>query len=139
MNARFPITVIIGCVFFISGLCMLAKAYDFVTHATRTSGKVVAIDQGDADDVSTIHPVFVFTDATGVEHRCRSPYGSSWFFFAPGQRVPILYDPAVPTHAEIDSFESIWLFSFISMGMGVFFIASHYRWIRKMKLEKNNC
>jgi hypothetical protein len=85
-----------------------------------------------------LHPVFVFTDVAGIEHRCRSPYGSSPCFYAPGEQVTVLYDAAVPTHAKIDSFESIWLFPFAFTGTGVFFIASHYRWIRKMKLEKDS-
>ena len=138
MNARFPISVIMGVVFLVAGLCMFAKAYDFVAHATKTTGKVVAIDHGDADGATTLHPVFMFTDAAGVEHKCRSPYGSSTYSFVPGEQVTVLYDPAVPTHAEIDSFRSIWLFPLLFMGGGVFFVANHYRWIRKMKLEKDS-
>ena len=138
MSTRFPITVIIGSVVFIIGFCMLTRAYHFVAHATKTTGKVVAIDHGDADGVTTVHPVFVFTDAAGIEHRCRSPYGSSTFFFAPGEQVTVLYDAAVPTHAKIDSFQSIWLFPLVFMGAGVLFVTNHYRWIRKMKLEKDS-
>jgi hypothetical protein len=120
MNDRFSISVIMGVVFLVSGIYMLAKACDFVSHANKTSGRVVSIETGDADDATTFHPVFIFTDAAGVEHRCRSPYGSSAFFFKPGEQVKILYDAAVPTHAEIDSFQSIWLFPFMFMGMGVY-------------------
>src|SRR5213075_1547158 len=79
MNARFPISVIMGVVFLVAGLCMFAKAYDFVAHATKTTGKVVAIDHGDADGATALHPVFMFIDAAGVEHKCRSPYGSSTY------------------------------------------------------------
>ena len=136
MSARFPISIVMGVVFFVIGFCMLAKAYDFVTHATKTNGKVVTIEQGDANDVTTLHPVFVFTDAVGTEHRCRSPYGSSTFFHVPGQQITVLYDAKVPTHAEIDSFESIWLFPFIFMGTGVFFVVNHLRWRREMQLKE---
>ncbi|HXI71453.1 MAG TPA: DUF3592 domain-containing protein [Verrucomicrobiae bacterium] len=133
MNERFPITVIMGIVFLVAGFFMFAKTYDFVVHATKTVGQVVAMDHEDTEDGMMLHPVFVFTDAEGIEHRCRSPHGSSLLFTAVGQQVAVLYDAADPKHAEIDSFLSIWFISLGFIGMGLSFFVMHYRWIRKMK------
>jgi hypothetical protein len=136
MNKTFPVfDVVVGSVFLIAGLYMFAKAWHFVSHATRTTGTIIKLESSDTSDGTTFHPVFVFTNAAGTEYRCRSPHGSYPCFFKPGERVSVVYDAAVPTHAEINSIQTMWSFPFIFSGFGGFWI---YRVTRKARLEKKN-
>lgn len=138
MSARFPITVILGSGIMIWGLYMFAKAAEFVLHSSKAAGQIVSIEREDTDDGTMERPVFVFTDAAGIMHTCRAASRSTRCFFIPGEHISVLYDGAVPARAVIDSFSSIWFFPCAFTGMGVFFIASHYRWMRKVKLEKES-
>ena len=134
---KIPITAIFGGAFLVLGLWMAAKACDFVAHAAKTTGTVVAVEKDDSTEGTMYHPAFVFKDAAGVEHRCVSSSGSSITFSRPGQQVTVLYDPAVPSRAELDSFQSIWLFPCLFTVAGAYFIANHYRWIGKGKPNNN--
>jgi hypothetical protein len=127
-STGFPVTLIIGIAIFAGGLFMLVETSEFVTHAARTTGKVESVELGDADGATTYHPVFVYTDSAGVEHRKRSAYGSTTFRFSLGSHVKVLYDPNAPTRARIDSFESLWLFPLLFIGSSLVFITNYYRW-----------
>lgn len=135
MKTLFSISVIAGCIFIASGLYMFVKAYDFFTHSTKTTGRVISMSYGDVDGATTYHPVVVFTNLSGIEHTQQSSYGSSTFNFKPGEPIAVRY---TSERVEVDSFESIWLFPVSFIAMGVFFIIGHFRWLRKMKLKKIN-
>lgn len=105
MKKNFPgFKVIIGSGLLIAGLFMVAKTYRFASHATKTTGTIIKMDDTD----ECLVPVFVFTNEAGTEYRCRSRYGCNLYHFKPGESVSVVYDAAVPTHAEINSFMILW-------------------------------
>jgi Protein of unknown function (DUF3592) len=55
------------------------------------------------------YPEFSFTARDGSTHVVRSHDGSSPCPFSEGQSVVILYDPADPSTAKIDTFGQMWL------------------------------
>ena len=55
------------------------------------------------------YPIVKFADRAGQEHTLYSSVGSYPPSYAVGDHAPILYDPADPKHAEINSFFSLWL------------------------------
>src|SRR5215469_7565295 len=113
---RFSIQSAFGSIFFVLGVCMLLKACHFVTLATKTEGVIISIgNRDDGDGGQSWYPTFSFTDTAGKTHMQPSSFGSTPCFFRPGQRVTVLYDPAVPTHAEIDSFITVWFFPCLFM------------------------
>ena len=127
--------VIFGCVALVIGLNAFARAWHFRTHSTRTTGRVVAINNGDADGVTTFHPVVAFTNSSGILVTQQSGYGSSSFTFKPGDEIAIRYDSTAPVRVEVDSFQSVWMFPVIVTGLGIFFIVGHYRWMARQKLK----
>jgi hypothetical protein len=136
MKKNYPvIDVVFGGLFFVAGFCMFLNAYYFVSNATKTTGTIVNLESDDTSDGTTYHPVFVFTNAAGTEYRCRSSHGSFPCIFRPGDSVSVVYDAAVPTHAEINSIRTIWSFPFIFMGAGGFWI---HRVTRKARREEEN-
>lgn len=135
MKSRSPISII-GCVVFVIGLWLLARAYDFVAHSTKTIGNVVALNKEDTDDGTFFHPVVAFTDTSGIVHTQETSSGSSLSRFKVGDRVAIRYSTATLRRVEVDNFESIWVFPLFFIGGGTLFIVKHYRWVRKMEVEK---
>lgn len=135
MKSRCPISIF-GCIVFVIGLWLLARAYEFVAHSTKTIGKVVALKKEDADDETFFHPVVAFTDTSGIVHTQETSSGSSLSRFKAGDRVAIRYSTGTLRRVEIDNFESIWVFPLFFIGGGATFLVKHYRWVRKMEVEK---
>ena len=94
----------------------------FLAHSVTASGAVVSIravpDQGN----STFYtPVFAFTASDGHTYTVASDTGSNTPSFAPGQQVPVRYNPSAPTAAKIAIAGQLWRFPLVFGSAGVIF------------------
>jgi hypothetical protein len=95
------------------GIVLTIRTYGFTSSAERTQGEVVAMEGTDAKA-----PVVSFKDRRGIEHQIISSVASSPPSFAVGETVEVLYDPANPDEARIDSFFQLWFGAFLGLVMG---------------------
>jgi hypothetical protein len=114
--------ILVGSLIAIAGLIWLTRTAWFSLHAAKAAGVVVAMERSESSEGgSTFHPVFTFTDGAGIIHTQRASFGSSTYSFESGERVTVLYDPAVPKHSKIDSFQTVWLGPLLITGFGLLF------------------
>ena len=107
----------IGSLIAIAGLVWLIRTASFVSTAAKAPGQVTAMERSQGSHgFSTFHPVFTFTDGSGIIHTQRSSFGYS---FEVGERVTVLYDAAIPKHSKIESFQTVWLGPLICSGLGM--------------------
>jgi hypothetical protein len=104
----------LGAVAVLIGLAWLGYSALLVARAQSADGVVVNQEVEDSSTASvdgTVYaPVVSFKTADGrevtftsIEHAARSKYPL-------GLHLRVLYDPARPQRAEIDSWETLWLF-----------------------------
>ena len=104
-----------------AGLGWILWTVSFVSNAAKASGQVTGMERNEGSEGGSIyHPIFTFTDASGVVHTQRSSHGSATYFVQPGERVTVLYDAARPMIAKIDLFETVWLGPVVVTGFGLF-------------------
>ncbi|WP_405147900.1 DUF3592 domain-containing protein [Sphaerisporangium sp. NBC_01403] len=108
-NAAFIIGAI-GLTMAVLGGAVILNARDFRRRARRGRGQVVrlrAVRTGgtrrERRHSAVYHPVLRFTTDNGEQVEAESPVGSNPPPASPGDRVPIIYDPADPTQVRIDS------------------------------------
>jgi len=104
----------------IGGTVWLAYTFWFVDHAAKAQGQIVGMQPRRGEHGIQYAPVFTFNDAGGVTHTQICSVSSSSYSYETGQKVAVLYDPARPVHANIDSFETIWLFPLVVIGVSLF-------------------
>lgn len=68
-------------------------------------------------------PVFTFQDTKGASHTVTSSTGSSKPAYKAGDQIRVLYDPADPQKARINTFSDLWLFPVVFGGIGVVCLA----------------
>jgi len=111
-----------GILVAVIGVVWLIRTTLFVRSASKASGLVIAMERSEGSEGSPVfHPVFTFTDGSGIIHTQRSSFGSSDYSFEPGESVTILYDAATPKHSRIESFQTIWLGPVLIAGFGLLF------------------
>ena len=91
---------------------------DAVANAVAARGTVVALDAStDSEGDTTYRPVVTFRDARGTAHRFTGSVGSYPAAYDRGEAVDVLYDPAAPGRATLDSFTERFLLPLI---LGIF-------------------
>ncbi len=135
--------IAITAIFAIAGIALLVVAIwlgisstSFVGTAVHATGTVAELAEKEgSDNHSTIYyPVVEFTTADGRVMRFESATGSNPSMYRQGQEVKVLYNPADPAHAMIDSLMELWfapmllgfigsLFSAIGFGIGIIQLA----------------
>ncbi|MEP2735011.1 MAG: DUF3592 domain-containing protein [Erythrobacter sp.] len=118
----------IGGAFYLSDSTLDAKG-------GRATGTVVALNAKREDQNRTMYtPEVEFTDPNGQTHRLISNISSSTPDYRRGERVEVIYDPAAPKDAVIDSFMQRHFFPMIfgSIGslfavLGGWFLWSHWQ------------
>jgi hypothetical protein len=106
----------------VAGVVTAVDAAWFLAHSVTAIGAVVSIravpDQGN----STFYtPVFAFTAKDGQTYTVASDTGSNSPSFAPGQRVPVRYNPGAPNAAKIATVGQLWRFPLVFGSAGVLF------------------
>lgn len=136
--------IAITAIFAIAGITLLAVAIwlgvssaSFVGTAVHVTGTVAELagKESSSDNHSIVYyPVIEFTTADGRAMRFESATGSNPSMYRQGQEVKVLYNPADPARAMIDSVMELWfapmllgfiglLFSAIGFGVGVIQLA----------------
>lgn len=125
--------LIFGGVFGLVGLGLLVgatisylSARDFTTHSMSTTGIVRTFNRSVSRSSKggtsvTYAPVVEYTAADGQPYTFTSSLSSSPPAYQEGQAVPVLYDPALPTKAEINDFMSMYFVTLILGFMGTIF------------------
>jgi hypothetical protein len=113
--------IIVGSLLAIVGLAWLLWTASFVSNAAKALGQVTKMERGEGSEGGSMyHPIFTFTDASGIVHTQRSSHGSAGHFVEVGERVTVLYDATRPAISKIDSFETVWLGPVVITGFGLF-------------------
>jgi Protein of unknown function (DUF3592) len=133
--------LLLGLIFIGAGLWVEAETIQFRAKAQRATGVVYDFqierrldDDYPYDEDISHYPWVQFYDANNQEYRFRGLYGPSKPLYKKNDRVPVLYDPARPLTARIDSEHELKLPSTILFILAVItlFIAL-YEWFQKDK------
>lgn len=112
----------LGLLFAAIGGWFFVEDRQLAAEGLRAEGQVIElVSVRDSDGGSTYKPVVEFTDADGRTHRFTSSFSSSPPAHSPGERIEVIYLPADPGRAVIDSFLGRHLFPLIFGGIGTLF------------------
>ena len=115
--------LVIGIGLFGGGIYSFLSTRDFIGEAASANGVVVGLErEQDADGNDSYYPRVQF-EANGRSYQFRGQVGSGRGTFRVGEQVEVLYDPADPHHARINSFVQLWFFPMFLGGIGVVFTA----------------
>jgi hypothetical protein len=113
-----------------SGFLLLALAVALHTafslrRATRATATIVVMESRiEPRNVDPIfYPHFQFYDSTGQSFTIISNSGATPPAFHVGQRVPILYDPANPSAAQLATFAELWFLPIVFSVLGLVALA----------------
>ena len=100
----------IGLLFLAALLYVGGLQAAFVLRAQRATGTFQGsvAHSGGNHGGTFLYPRFLFKTATGQSVVLTGKNGSTSESYSDGQEVPILYDPAAPDHALLDSFWTLW-------------------------------
>jgi hypothetical protein len=116
---------VIGPIFLLVAAILALGTRSFLQHATRARATITALElRTDPEDqtVSYYYPRFVFTTPDGRPFSISSNTGTNPPAFKLGQRVDVLYDPANPGDARIDTAVQLWLVPMVLSFIGLVFI-----------------
>lgn len=117
-------------IFLVIGLGLLGggaysgvSRFDFLGNAVSASGVVIDLEaRWDSDDGGyTYYPRVRFATEGGRPYEFTGDVGSSPASFDVGEEVRVLFDPADPSKARIDSFMQLWFTPLLLSGMGTVF------------------
>jgi hypothetical protein len=98
-----------------TGLFAFYDSQTFVAKASRVQGTVVELVERSGSKGTTYSPVFTFSDASGKTHRIYSGLSSYPASHEVGDQVVVLYDPANPAHARLDTFSQKYFWAFLAV------------------------
>jgi hypothetical protein len=108
----------VGAILIVVSLGSAGLTLRFVHRSARATGNVVGMEESDSGDGRTFHPVVRFAPASGFPREFRSSFGANPPSYRVGDEVRVLYDPADPGRASIDSFLSLWFVPLLTGIMG---------------------
>jgi hypothetical protein len=113
LRAIAPWLVVVGCglVALVTGLSQAA----FVSRAATAQGVVARLNAGGS------HPEIAFE--VGGRH-FEYPQGGLIFGYRPGEAVEVLYDPANPAHACLQSAGALWFVPGLMTVIGLVWVAA---------------
>jgi len=119
---------IVGGIFLVVGLAMLAGGFAlwrsnaaFAAHASGADGTVTDLAYSSSSKGGTYRPVVEFSTADGKRVHITGSTGSNPPSYSRGDKVRVLYEPANPEHAKIDSFMEQSFGVLMLGGMGAVF------------------
>jgi hypothetical protein len=111
-----------GCILVFFNLFLLAflawggfhaySSWQLVSSGEKATGTVIALSESDSDGSTVYSPVIEFT-ANGKTVSFEGSNASSPPVYDIGEEVKLLYDPAAPEQARVNSFYELWLFPII--------------------------
>jgi hypothetical protein len=78
-------------------------------EGTRVTATVRELKESQSDDTPAYAPIFEFSTPDGKVHRIESTTASYPAPHAVGDKISVLYDPADPAGARVESFTGLWL------------------------------
>jgi hypothetical protein len=116
------LSLISACALLALGGSCYSRSVAFKKTAVEAQGAVVELKEGSGGGPGNHHtvyyPVVRFADKAGQDHTLYSSSGSYPPAYEVGERVSVLYDPANPKEAKINSFSNLWLWPLILGIMG---------------------
>jgi hypothetical protein len=110
---------LVGAAMLIGAAWMVHSTREFLAGAQRTEGTVVALVPSRGSSGSTLYsPVVTFRSADGRDIEVRSRVASNPPAHDEGETVSVLYRPAAPGDAQVESFFSLWGGASIVGGIG---------------------
>jgi hypothetical protein len=113
--------ILVGCGFLASALRIYVGRKKFLASAQSAKGTVVEVKVRGVGRNAVSVPVFEFRTAGNDAQRAESLQGSGFQGFTTGAEIAILYDPADPSRAEVDSFAVLWGLALLRAGFAVVF------------------
>jgi hypothetical protein len=121
---------LVGITFSVAGVLLLAagtyvaqSTHSFLDRAQSAPGRVVELARSDSSTDTTYSPVVEYEGPGGRTIQFKGNLASSPVSYTVGERVTVLYDPAMPEAAKIDSFLDKWFLPVLLGGMGLVFTA----------------
>ena len=108
-----------GAIAFAIGAKEFYDQYTFRSVAIHATGEVIGHDSSAGSRGREFHPIVRCKTASGETFQFRCYYAYPKATYPLGQAVDVLYDPADPTRAEVDSNQSRYRVYFLP-GFGVF-------------------
>lgn len=132
MKLRWPVArvvlivlILVGAVMVGIGVKALLDGRRFIAAAVEASGVVVEIAnvrEYDSDlerDVTRPYPVVEFVTAREQVVRYQPPVGSNPPDYRLGGPLKVLYDPADPQHAVLDTWDDVWKMGVVFVSVGL--------------------
>jgi hypothetical protein len=115
---------LVGLVFLTVAFFSVRAELKFRAGAVRVPGTVVDLAPTSGSKGGTLYkPVFEFTDNNDVARRVTGSVASNPPSHRRGEAVTVLYQPANPEEAHLDSFMEAWFLPMIFGGLGSVFTA----------------
>jgi len=118
----------LSVLFFVIGLGLLAGAFaiwrsnaNFAAHASRADGTVTDLSYHRSSKGGSYYPIVQFTTPDGRVVHISGSSGSNPASYSRGDHVTVLYNPASPEQARIDSFGEQMFAPLLLAGMGLVF------------------
>ena len=129
--------LVLGVGLFGAGIYTFLSTRDFIGDAVSANGVVIDVQrEWDLDDDDyTYYPRVRFNTENGQPYEFTGRGSSSRTTFDVGKEVRILYDPADPHQARIDSFSQLWFAPLILGGIGLVLTAFSAGTILSDRLE----
>lgn len=110
------------------GIYIYSNTLAFLGRSKAATGTVVEIvvsttDRPGKKARTTQRPLIEFRTENGEPTRFKSELGTKNSSYSVGDTVPVLYDPADPTEARIDSFLTKYGLETLLSGLGTIFLA----------------
>jgi Protein of unknown function (DUF3592) len=113
----------VGALFFFGTLAASIAKARARRHWPRVNGVVLSnAERLSRQEQTLLAPVVAFTNREGRTITFTSGAATSWQRYAPGRRVPVIYNPALDDDAEIATFASRWFGPLTLMVLGLFFL-----------------
>lgn len=116
------ICLAVGCGFLVSAARIYLARRRFLATAQAAAGRVVEVRVRGISRNAVGVPVLEFQLSGDQVQRTESWMGSGFQRFEAGQPVPVRYDPADPSRAEVDTFAVMWGLALLRAGYGLLFL-----------------
>ncbi|MEE4154498.1 MAG: DUF3592 domain-containing protein [Erythrobacter sp.] len=113
----------VGLIFAVVGFGMIISGQIFASRAVQTTGTVIQNLRSTSDDGVSYKPLVEFHDRAGRRREFAGAISTSWRAYNEGEAVTVLFDPADPDTAAIDSATERYFLPGIFAAMGTLFVA----------------
>jgi len=129
---------VIGALILLTALISLNNTRSFLAGAERLEARVVAMQVDTSGGAADYLPMLEFADGAGTLKRLPGWQRGPDYGFAKGERVAILYNPALADTVRIDNWRDTWKLGLNLLFVAAFFLVMalgglilHRRWMRE--------